>query len=61
MSISIFAPLIMADETDAEMADVSNGGRRKDATGCDKTCFNSNANGNVKKNYRNGGWNCRCG
>ena len=28
VSISIFAPLIMADETDAEMVDVSNGGRR---------------------------------
>ena len=26
LSISIFAPLIMADKTDAEMADVSNGG-----------------------------------
>ena len=28
MSISILAQLIMADETDAEMADVSNGRRR---------------------------------
>ena len=30
--ISIFAPLLMADDTDAEMADVSNGGMRKAAT-----------------------------
>ena len=40
VSISIFAPLIMADETDAEMADVSNGGRRgRPGSVCNGLCI----------------------